>query len=279
MELNKRLRICRESLTDLGASRDTSTHQSKYLIDIATRFQEVAGLALDAKYWGNDIFNRHPSLKLATLVIGRSEIFSKTVQANGHTYRFETESDGSVFPRTATAIKYHPDGKDPIQIADNSKHITTRVVENHTDVEDILHEEEILTSPENGRILEWLTKVYCASRGFELGTFDPSLLAIAMREQSKNWDCIAFGYISDVVTIVHGFVTNLPQVICPDERVRSGLTSMLVDGLRERYRKAIDQVAFVLQVEPAEKPTTQNHHFNNTLEKWYGFFLQLPDMF
>jgi hypothetical protein len=33
----------------LGASRDTITDQTKYLMDIASRFQEVVALALDAK--------------------------------------------------------------------------------------------------------------------------------------------------------------------------------------------------------------------------------------
>jgi hypothetical protein len=276
-ELNKRLKTCRASLANLGVSRDTPADQSKYLIDIATRFQEFAALALDAKYWGNDIFDQHHSLRLATLVVNRGEEFSKTVEVMGHTYQFEVESmsGGAVPLTTATSIKFSPDGEATEKSANPKLSITRLMEDNDDDIEDILHNDELLSMPETQGILEWLTVVYRASRGFELGTFDPSLLAITMREQSKKWDGIALGYISDVVTIVHSFVTRLLQVICPDERVRTGLTSLLVDGLRERYKKAIAQVEFILQVERSEKPATQNQYFNDTLEKWYAPNLQL----
>jgi hypothetical protein len=46
-----------------------------YLIGIETRFQEVASLALDAKYQGDDIFDKHHSLRLATFVVDHGEIF------------------------------------------------------------------------------------------------------------------------------------------------------------------------------------------------------------
>ncbi|PVH75851.1 hypothetical protein DL98DRAFT_426768, partial [Cadophora sp. DSE1049] len=79
---------------------------------------------------------------------------------------------------------------------------------------------------------------------------------------------IALGYVSDVVTYVHNFVTILLHVICSDERVRDGLTSILIDGLVERDKKSVSQVDFVLQIERSEKPATQNHYFNDTLEKF-----------
>lgn len=239
--------------------------QSTYLIDIATHFQEVASLALDAKYWGNDIFDQHHNLRLATLMVNRSEAFTKMVQDMGHTYQFEAGSKAPVRSSSSdwpTLIEETGANAKP-------KLFDTKLNADHEDIEDILCDNEALTSPDSRGILEWLTKVYRSSRGFELGTFDPSLLAITMREQSKKWSSIALGYISDVVTIVHNFVTELLQLICPDERVRNGLTSLLVDGLLKRYKKVISQVEFVLQVERSEKPATQNHYFNDTLEKWY----------
>jgi hypothetical protein len=100
-----------------------------------------------------------------------------------------------------------------------------------------------------------------------------------MREQSKKWNSIATGYISDVVTIVHNFIAELLQLICPETRVRNGLTSLLIDGLLERYKKSIAQVDFVLQVERSEEPATQNYYFNDTLEKQtflFSAFLEQP---
>jgi hypothetical protein len=108
-------------------------------------------------------------------------------------------------------------------------------------------------------------QVYDASRGYEMGTFDPSLLVITMGEQSKNWSSITRGYISDVATALHRFIINLLQYICADERVLGGLIPLLMEGLLEQYRKAFTQVTFILQVE-LSKPMTQNHYFNDNLE-------------
>lgn len=75
---------------------------------------------------------------------------------------------------------------------------------------------------------------------FRMGTFDPSLLVITIGEQSKKWNSIALGYISDITTILHSFVTNLLWFICPDKRVRGGLISLLMGDLLEQYKKAVD---------------------------------------
>jgi hypothetical protein len=262
--------------------------QSKYLIDIASRFQEVVSLALDAKYWGDDIFDLHHNLRLATLMVSRSEAFSEMIQKSGHTYHFETavstsrsEASSKKARKTPQLFQFESVTEAPASPTWKARVdkeaemgvcptlFATRLNKDHEDIEDILFDNEELASPESQGILQWLTNVYRSSRGFELGTFDPSLLAITMREQSKRWNSIATGYISDAVTIVHNFVVELLQLICPDTRVRNGLTSLLMDGLLERYKKAITQVQFVLEVERSKKPATQNHYFNDTLEKWY----------
>jgi hypothetical protein len=87
-----------------------------------------------------------------------------------------------------------------------------------------------------------------------------------MKGQSKKWDSIAHGYISDVVTMAHNFVTDLFRYTCLDERVRVGLASILMDGLLERYKKASTHVEFILQVERSGNPITLNHYFNDGLE-------------
>lgn len=166
-----------------------TTDQTKYLTDIATRFQEVASLALDARYCGDEIFEQRPNLSLATHIVDRSKTFSKSVEMRGHTYEFKVGG-------TSGKVKW----EEPSRIERNI--FATRVVKAHDDIEDILHEKEEISLPSTQGIHEWLTRVYRASRGFELGTFDPSLLAITIREQSKNWNGLALGYISDAITIV-----------------------------------------------------------------------------
>ncbi|KUJ09882.1 uncharacterized protein LY89DRAFT_700964 [Mollisia scopiformis] len=252
-ELNKKLKDCRASLLSLGASRDTTSDQREYLMDIVTRFQKVTSLALGARYWADQIFNGHPKLCLATRIVGCNETFSKAVEMLGHTYEFEVSSTIGGLDVSESEIE----GRDTFR---------TRAIEPHNDIEDILCEEDELSVPLKHGIHDWLTSVYNESRGFELGTFDPSLLAITLTKQSMKWDSIALGYVSDAATIVHNFITDLLQLVCPDDRVRNGLMCLLIDELLERYKRAVDQVKFVLEVEKS-KPATQNHYFNDTLEK------------
>lgn len=89
-----------------------------------------------------------------------------------------------------------------------------------------------------------------------------------MKAQSAKWTSLALGYISDVIVMVHGFILQLLQSICPDKRVRTNLLSVLRDDLFGRYQLAIEHVEFLLSAERAGTPMTQNHYFNDTLEKW-----------
>lgn len=261
-ELNKKLKGCKTSLSELGAKRDTPAEQSKYLIDIATRFQQNVELALTSRYWENDFFDKQPSLRLATVIVRRDDLFSETVQKYGHTYCFKSqkEEDEDPFPEVSET-------DDPSEI-DAIPSVKIRIYEPHGDIEDLVCDNDALSLPKGDGILTWLTTVYHGSRGFEMGTFDSSLLALTWKEQSRKWDDIASGYISDVIAVAHNFVTDLIPHICPDERVRAGLTSVLMDGLVERYKTALTQVEFILQVERSGRPMTFNHYFNDNLEKW-----------
>ncbi len=72
-------------------------------------------------------------------------------------------------------------------------------------------------------IFDWIESAYRTSRGFELGTFDPSLFPIIFQEQLKKWDRLALTYISDVIRVVHTFTNELLSALCPDPRVRTNL--------------------------------------------------------
>lgn len=137
------------------------------------------------------------------------------------------------------------------------------------ELDDILHEDCEVPMPKPTGIIPWLDKVYKSSRGFELGTFDASLLPIIWKRQSANWDNLALGYVSDVVSHVHNFILALIAAICEDQRVQSALVSVLMDGLIERYKKSIDHANFILYVERTGTPLTENHYFADNLEKWY----------
>ncbi|KAG9233414.1 dynamin GTPase [Amylocarpus encephaloides] len=248
--------IRREFPKNLGLKRDTPADQFKYLIEIATRFQENVVLALTARYGGNDTFDQESGLRFATAVVLRNDTFLEAVEKYGHTYCFKIHSAGFKVDEPATQDDSKPD----------VSKLDTRAFKSSGDIVEIISENEALLIP-SGDIMGWLQRAYNSSRGFEIGTINSALLALTWKEQSQKWNSIALGYISDVITIAHGFVTNLLRHVCPDERVRTRLTSVLMDGLVERYQRAFAQVEFVLQVERSGTPMTLDPYFNDNLEK------------
>jgi hypothetical protein len=259
-------------LIGLGADRENQADQTKYLLAMAMEFERITSLALDAKYGSDAVFDRNPSLKLATMVVNRNETFSKAVEANGHTFRFST-----VRPRDGadaetqnghTLFEEAPEDDNEVSIRPDDR-VNVRTTENHPELEEILCRQDYLDAPNDSGILAWLKEVYTDSRGFGLGMSDPSLLAITMRKQSSNWTQLASGYISDIITMAHTFICELLEIVCPDERVRAGLSSRLAESLFGKYTKAYSFVYFLLDVERSGTPTTLNHYFNDNLEKSY----------
>ena len=158
-------------------------------------------------------------------------------------------------PRTST-----PNGS-----GDGRKSV--RYEKTHVDLEDIAQESSLIPLPRSSGIKQWLEEVYKSSRGFELGTFDASLLPTIWRKQSANWESLALGYVEDIVSLVHSFTVDLLAKICKDPRARQALHLVLLDHLIERYRKSIDHTKFLLTVERSGTPMTMNHYFADNLEK------------
>ncbi|MCJ1427087.1 hypothetical protein MMC29_004990 [Sticta canariensis] len=226
-------------LEALGSSRETKEQQQKYLLDLAPRFQKITSLALDARYGGGDIFEEFEGLELATSIVRRNEKLSDDVWKKGHTIDFDqTLRESSPSPEPATSeiyAKYDSENDD-----ENDLYKEDFADLRHKNPERMKNDQK--TMPwlnQNLHQLSWLV----------------------------NWDDLALGYISDVMVIVHSFISCLLQAISPDKRVLKELTSVLMEELVTRYLKATDQVKFVLRVERAGTPLTINHYFNENLEK------------
>ncbi|KAL8718451.1 MAG: hypothetical protein Q9225_004417 [Loekoesia sp. 1 TL-2023] len=259
-DINKRLKECRGSLNRLGPRRETREQQQKYLLDLAARFQRLTTWALEARYGSDDAFEERLNLRLATLVVNRNAVFSHDMWQHGHTINFggdkDCEPEGA--PNNLSNL--------PKQLV-KSKLPSVRYIVNTSDIDDLMYEGKRVQGPEEKDILAWLQRVYESSRGFELGSFDASLLPIFWKKQSARWDNLALGYISDIVALVHSFVIDLLEVLCEDEHIRSGVYNAIMEHLAERYRKAIDHAKFVLSVERSGTPLTTNHYFADNLEK------------
>ena len=234
---------------------------------MSTEFQKKVSLALSASYNGDDCFDEMPSLRLATTVVTRNEQLSDMLRHHGHTYAFEEIQQVShIFqPLLRRVVLANSDGGDLESEPDN--YLSVRFEEDLSGLEDFTScEHSIERKPRQG-ISAWLKEVYQNSRGFELGTFPSGLLPMSMKNQSENWRPIADGYMSDIIVIVHQFILDLLSVVCPDNRVRENLVSVLFEELSTKYWAAKKMMEFLLRVERNGNPLTLNHYFNDNLEK------------
>jgi len=271
-EVGKKLTLCQQHLQALGVKRQTPTEQSRYLTEIAMEFQKLVAEALSSNYGRADVFDKNPTLWLATAVVNRSDLMSEAIATKGHTFHFESSDMEKVSHKHGRSNGGVLEGLDvaAIELDDDEAEGTfeVRQVQDHSELEDLVHAPEKLPEPQSGSIHVWLKEVYSGARGFELGTLDSSLLAVTMKRQSTKWRGLALGYIADIVMLAHTFVTDLLRVVCPVERVQLGVMSLLADLLLEKYRSAIAHVNFLLEIELDGTPATLNHYFSENLEKW-----------
>lgn len=281
-EISAKLKLCKHQLAVLGPSRATRDQQYKFLLELATQYQTITSFALKAHYGADDIFDDTPTLKLATAIVSRNATFSDDVWQRGHAMAFDKEKDTkeSIPPPSAFAFvnpkfgntaskSTNPMANLPTNTPHRSGHElkSVRYEKIHAELAEIMQEESQIPLPRLFGIKQWLENVYKSSRGFELGTFDASLLPIIWKKQSTNWEALALGYVDDIVSLVHSFTMDLLAKICIDPRARQGLHAVLLDQLTDRYKKSIDHTKFLLVVERSGTPMTMNHYFADNLEK------------
>lgn len=171
------------------------------------------------------------------------------------------------FCRYAFKFDYSPDNSEKQDATSNGGQVLVlRHTKDIDDLGDLISGVRLIDDKVSSNIIEWLSELYKGSRGFELGTFDKNLLSRTMKAQSAKWEPLAHGYILDVIHLAHRFVMTLLRHVSPTGRVREGIMSVLMEPLLDIYRRALEQVQFVLRVEHSN-PQTINHYFNDNLEK------------
>jgi hypothetical protein len=254
-QIVQQLSSCRKRLEGLGADRESTDQQRRFLLEMSREFQDIASYGLDAYYSRHSAFGDTPELRLATLAVDRMELYSKDVERLGHTVNFDSEdakqeADASSTPTT--------DGyEEDAETYDNP----------YPELADLILPAWEAPEPSYRSILEWIEEEYRKARGFGLLTIGPSILPTIWQEQSKNWEGLTLAFIGDIVFFVHDFTCKALAHVCPDEGVRSGLWSLLQEQLVEGYRKAVDHVKFIIRVERFGTPLTTDHYFNKNLQK------------
>ncbi|RWA03831.1 hypothetical protein EKO27_g11278 [Xylaria grammica] len=263
-EINQKIKKVRKQLDNLGPRRQSQAEQVQFLMDIALRFQNVAAAASRADY-GLVIFGDRV-MCLATDAVNRADEFADLMGSIGHEFTFD-DSDGTEDIEECEAEDFELEMDGPI-VDESSPQFNVRSVPDHTDVEDMVHSVTVtVLEPYDDDILAWLKSVHRQSRGFEIGTFDNKLLAVAMRAQATKWRDLALGYIGDIITMVHSFISRLLGRIVAVDRVRQGIMGLLIEELRAKYQAALDHTNFLLKVELEGNPATLNHYFNDNLSK------------
>lgn len=269
----KRLKDSKNLLQSLGVQRETAEQQRRVLLDIVSAFQEITQHALATNYGANDVFDEDKNLRLARLVSLRNDVFSNNLAQLGHTYTFRSkperagDTDGSVDDREER--RNNPaDTEKQQDIMQSRKTWDTTQNTSVADLEEILHASELVEPSFKSGILPWIEEIYSNSRGFEIGTFNHTLLSTLMTKQSVKWPILARGYISDIISVVHAFVRKALEVVSKSRQISTNIMSLLMDDLVEKYKQAISTVEFLLQIEREGTPLTLNHYFNDNLEKW-----------
>jgi hypothetical protein len=278
-EISKKLKISNEALLSLGAERETADQKSRYLLNIFIEFQNIVSLALTTNYGGHDLFDQDENLRLATVVRNRDEEFSEDLARWGQEYRFASPQGGGIhwegknnhIKDNTVPLKYFlpsdaiPDERSVVSGKTDTKSLHVRKRNNPSELEDILYNNEKLFEPSGNGILTWIEGTYRTARGFEIGTFSSTLLSTIMKKQSAKWTGIALGYISDIIVVVHNFIVKVLESVCPDDRVRSNLLSLLMDELVSKYKKALEHVKFLLSVERVGTLMTFDHRFEQKI--------------
>jgi hypothetical protein len=150
-------------------------------------YREITTKAIDAYYSRDECFEIDDIFRLATVVVKMNEDFSETVRKEGFTRAF-----GGVQP--AAAGLSVGDSPSPGQSSDrdtahSSVQSSTPETESpeYPELRSIMAQLEALPEPAKDGVMEWITYKYNRSKGFEIGTINPSLMPSLFAEQSRAW--------------------------------------------------------------------------------------------
>ena len=258
-EINKRLALCKKALEDIGSKRQSTADQSRYLTSVFSLFSRNTQEALNCNYGRSNIFKDNQNLRLVTEAVNRSEAMSTMMAQYGHMYNYKPSNSQTVDEVPVSNGTPRPEETPP------AIPVSTQVPQ--PAIEDLVPELYEIYGPQDGQVLEWIKTIYRQSRGFELGTFNSTLLATIMKEQAMKWQDIALGYITDIIIVTHRYIVEMLEEVCPIQRVREGIMFLLSDDLSKKYQGAINHTYFLLDVELNGVPATLNHYFNDNLQK------------
>jgi hypothetical protein len=187
------------------------------------------------------------------------------MEKKGHTVEFSKSTITERCVITTTSGMRHS-----ALVRDRTSSITTEeqsedMLVNYPELCDVIKVSRQCPKPLDTDILEWIEREYKESRGFELGTFNPSILSTLFQEQTSKWVVLAEGYISDSIQCVHEYIDTLMSALCSDRQIKSSLWSFMLDELINRYKKSVEHIRFILRTERQGTLLTETNRFSKNL--------------
>ena len=261
-EINIMLSKCEKDLHNLGPSRQSEEQQRKYLLEMSVKFQNVSRQAMEARYDREKFFDE-VRMRLATRIIGMNEDFAEDMASEGCTVQFEEpdftsgDTPARINRKNASFEKKNGHTHDLLK---------SDIVKLYPELQEVLQDAQDLSDPGIESIMVWIKEVFESSRGFVLGTFEPTILPLLFKEQTVYWEDLAMTYINGIIFHVHRFCKTLLSELCPDQRVRGNLWSILVEELLSVYRRTIAHLKLILNTERFGNLTTLNFGFTENME-------------
>ncbi|KAL5325396.1 hypothetical protein ACEPPN_006521 [Leptodophora sp. 'Broadleaf-Isolate-01'] len=272
LDVQARIDELGRELDDLGPARQTPNDQRNHLIRIAADFRDITTKAVDAHYNRDPCFEEDV-FRLATNVMAMNTVFSDTIALKGCTRKFR---QGSSDAATIQHDKEAGNAKDDMDSssAESLKTPASPSGSRNNDCFRDYPELKSLTSHSKARpqgaktnIMCWIKENHDRSKGFEIGTINPSLLPSLFLEQSRGWGFYARQHVEAVIQTIHKFNHKALFYCGRDAVLSQRLWTRLSQLLLPTYKKALDHVSFLVQVEQAGHPMTMNHYFADNLRK------------
>ena len=262
-EINNMLSRCENDLQNLGPNRQGEDQQRKYLLEMAVKFQETSRQAMEARYDREKLFDNE-GMRLATRIVEMNEVFAESMASRGCTVSFENSESFSV--DIPVRVKRR-DSADENMNKLRYQTLKPDILKLYPELQEVLPDAEDPCDSNSDNIMIWIKKVFESSRGFVLGTFEPAILPLLFKDQTINWRVLVMTYMNCVIFYVHRFCKTLLSDLCPDQRVKRNLWSLLVEELTNVYRRTIAHLELILNTERQGNLTTLNFYFTENMDK------------
>lgn len=228
-DINRAIRGCHQKLQDLGPERSSRIEQREYLLRIATSFQYLVSHALDAYYGPDPVFARHNELRLATVVKELQEDFSTSMRREGHTREFRRFKNREHVGANPIINQTEAGGDSDLESSpvQESRLLLKVDSERCAELRRTLFSLKKPTDSPHDNIDTWIRREYNRSKGFEIGTIDPSLLPALYHEQMKHWRYYTLEHIDRVIEAMHSFFFSLLRHVCPEAAIRDRFWAIL----------------------------------------------------